>query len=71
MNAKLQTKKHLELLKAKKEDAQASLSLHMSKYHIVGNHMSRLNLFFSPCNIVTLPMQAEEPTPPSTTGLGL
>ena len=25
-----------------KEAAQARLSLHLSKYHIVGNHMSRL-----------------------------
>ena len=27
---------------ASKEAARARLSLHMSKYHIVGNHMSRL-----------------------------
>ena len=26
-----------------KETAQASLSLHLSNYHIVGNHMLRLN----------------------------
>ena len=28
---------------AKKEAAQARPSQHLSKYHIVGNHMSRLN----------------------------
>ena len=32
--------------KLKKEAAQAHLSLHLSKYHIVGNHMSRLNYTF-------------------------
>ena len=28
---------------------QARLSLHLSKYHIVGNHMSRLICLFSDC----------------------
>ena len=37
MDIKLLTKRHLEA-------AQACLSLFMSKYHIVGNLMSRLNL---------------------------
>ena len=27
------------------EAVQACLSLHLSKYHIVGNHMSRLKIF--------------------------
>ena len=31
----------------KKEAVQARLSIHLSKYHIVGNNMSRLN-----CNLV-------------------
>ena len=31
--------------KTKKEAAQAHLSLHLSKCHIAGNHMSRLNYF--------------------------
>ena len=37
----LLTEKHLEFL-AFKEDVQARLRLHMSKYHIVGNHMLQL-----------------------------
>ena len=36
MTVTLLTKHHLEFLK---EAAQAHLSLHLSKYHIVGNHM--------------------------------
>ena len=40
MTIKLLTEYHLELLK--KESAQARLSLHLSKCHIVGNHISRL-----------------------------
>ena len=42
MIVKLLTVPHLELLRLKKETVQACLSLHMSKRHIVGNHMSRL-----------------------------
>ena len=30
---------------AEKEAAEARLSLHLSKFHIVGNHMSRLKFF--------------------------
>ena len=30
-----------------KEAAQVHLSLHLSKYHIVGNHMSRLNYYYT------------------------
>ena len=30
------------------EAAQARLSLHLSKCHIVGNHMSRLNYIMQP-----------------------
>ena len=41
MNIKLPTEHHLEFLSLR-EDAQALLSLHLSKCHIVGNHMSRL-----------------------------
>ena len=42
MSVKLLTEQHLEFLRLKGA-AQAHLSLHMSKYHIVGNHMSGLN----------------------------
>ena len=41
MSVELLIEQHLECLSLK-EVAQARLSLHMSKYHIVGNHMSRL-----------------------------
>ena len=41
MSVKLLTEHHLEFLSLK-EAAQARLSLHMSKCHIVGNHMSGL-----------------------------
>ena len=42
MTVKLLTEHHLEFLSFKeKEAAQARLSLHLSKYDIVGNHMSQ------------------------------
>ena len=41
MSVKLLTEHHWEFLRLK-EAAQARLSLHLSKYHIVGNHMSWL-----------------------------
>ena len=41
MIVKLLTEHHLEFLSLK-EAAQAGLNVHLSKYHIVGNHMSRL-----------------------------
>ena len=41
MIVKLLTEHHLEFLSLKKA-AEARLSLHMSKCHIVGNHMSQL-----------------------------
>ena len=41
MNVKLLTEHHWEFLKLK-EAAQAHLSVHLSKCHIVGNQMSRL-----------------------------
>ena len=40
MSVKLLTEYNLELVR---EAAQAPLSLHLSKCHIVGNHMPRLN----------------------------
>ena len=40
MNVKLPTEHHLGFLSLK-GFAQARLRLHLSKYHIVGNHMSR------------------------------
>ena len=45
MTVTLLTEHHLEFLSLK-EAAQAHLSLHLSKCHIVGNHMSRLILEF-------------------------
>ena len=44
MSVKLLTEHHFEFLSLL-EDAQARLSPHMSKCHIVGNHMSRLISF--------------------------
>ena len=41
MSVKLLTEHHLDF-KTLKEAAQARLSLHLSKCHIFGNHMSRL-----------------------------
>ena len=41
MIVKLLTEHHLEFLSVKRA-IQARLSLHLSKCHIVGNHMSRL-----------------------------
>ena len=41
MTVKQLTEQHLVFLSLK-EAAQARLSLHLSKCHIVGNHMSRL-----------------------------
>ena len=46
MTSRLPTEHHLELL-GLKETAQARLSLHLSKCHIVGNHMSRLNYVYA------------------------
>ena len=45
MRVKLLTEHYLEFLRLK-EAGQARLSLHISKCHIVGNHMSRLNYEF-------------------------
>ena len=42
MTIELLPGQHLEFLSLKKA-AQACLSLHLSKCHIIGNHMSRLN----------------------------
>ena len=42
MSVKLLTEQHLQFLSLK-EAAQARLSLHVSKYHVVGNHMLWLN----------------------------
>ena len=46
MIVKLLTEKHFEFLSLK-EATQAHLSLHLSKYHIVGKHMSLLIWFLS------------------------
>ena len=46
MIVKLLTEHHLEFLSLK-DTAQACLSLHLSKCHIVGNHMSRHKCHFA------------------------
>ena len=46
MLVKLLTEHHLEFLSLKGA-TEARLSLHLSKCHIVGNHMSRLICMFS------------------------
>ena len=43
MSVKLLTEHHLEFLSLKGGCIYVCLSLHLSKCHIVGNHMSRLN----------------------------
>ena len=48
MSVKLLTEQHLKFL-ILKEAAHALLSLHLSKCHIVGNHVSRLNLWNQQC----------------------
>ena len=51
ISVKLLTEHHLKFLAYKGGCvAQAPLSLHLSKCHIVGNHMSRLILFFLQMN---------------------
>ena len=45
MSIKPLTEHDLEFLRLKGDCVQARLSLHLSKCHIVGNHMSRLNYF--------------------------
>ena len=56
MSIKLLPEHYLEFLSLEtKEAAQARLSLRLSKYHIVGNHMSRLMyklIFSNQCRIV-------------------
>ena len=53
MSLKLLTEHHLEFLSLK-EAAQACPSLHLSKCHIVGNHMSRLIYLILVCGNVKL-----------------
>ena len=45
MSVKLLTEQHLEFLSLK-GGCTGLMSLHLSKFHIVGNHMSRLNCLF-------------------------
>ena len=63
MSVKLQTEHNLEF-PSLKEVAQAHLSLHLSKCHIVGNYMSRLILiiFFRKLNKHLHPTFYGEPT---------
>ena len=51
MIVKLLTEHHLEFLSLK-EAAEARPSLHMSKCHIVGNHMSRLKFNMTSADIL-------------------
>ena len=46
MTVKLMTVQHLKFLNLK-EAAKARLNLHLSKHHIVENHLSRLNYDYS------------------------
>ena len=48
MTVELLAEHHLEFL-GLKAAAQACLSLHLSKFHIVGSHMSRLICLLSYC----------------------
>ena len=50
MSVNLPTKHHLEFLSLK-EAAQARLSLHLSKCHIVENHMSQLIMCIEQYNL--------------------
>ena len=52
MTVKLLTEHHLEFLRLNGA-AQACLSLHLSKYHIVGNHMLWLNVLIKMNIVIT------------------
>ena len=54
MIVKLLTEHHLEFLRLK-EDAEAGLSLHLSKFQIVGNLMPRLIWYFVVSGLTSLP----------------
>ena len=56
MTLKLLTEHHLEFLSLKR-DSQARLSLHLSKCHIVGNHMSQLILY---CQYAPSPLENKD-----------
>ena len=58
MSVKLLTEHHLQFLSLKGA-AQARLSLHLSKCHIVGNHLPRLI-----CSLIRSPPQEHKPTWP-------
>ena len=53
MTVNLLTEQHLEFLSLRGGD-RAHLSLHLSKCHIVGNHMLRLNYLFCMYTILKL-----------------
>ena len=61
MSVNLLTEHHLKFLSLKKA-AQAHFSLHLSKCHIVGNHMSLLILllYSVPTYIILLPIRAQK-----------
>ena len=58
MNVKLLTENHLEKLSRLKRrlHAQACLSLHLSKHHIGGNHMSWLIFEHKNCEYSSYPL---------------
>ena len=51
MIAKLLTEHHLEFLSLNL-GCRGSLSLHLSKCHIVGNHMQRLNYYYKEFHVL-------------------
>ena len=54
MIVQLLTEHHLEFLSLKKKAAEARPSLHLSKCHIVGNHIRRLILLYMYVNLKAL-----------------
>ena len=62
MSVKLLTEHHLQFLSLKKS-SQARLSLHLSKYHIVGNHMSWLICVIERSTTMTLLLNLDVSNP--------
>ena len=62
MSVKLLTEHHLEFL-GLKEGSKDSSELHLSKCHIVGNHVSQLNFIFGPKLIIIIPVSLTKECP--------
>ena len=62
MSVKLLTGHHVQFLSLKKS-SQACLSLHLSKYHIIGNHMSRLIYVIERSTTMTLLLNLDVSNP--------